>query len=376
MSRVLRPPPAPRTPLPSRALRPASRWRLALTLAALVGLAGGSLALPSPGQAEPAAAPAPWILGMASAARAWLEGGGAAAGGQRAFADPERGNWHYVPRRRQGVALGDMPPALRARALALLRSGLSTPGAAQAEAVMALEGVLAALEGSSPRVRDPLGYALAIFGKPGAYPWGWRLEGHHLSLQVTVVSPERVAMTPWFLGTNPARIPRGPRAGERLQAPEQDLALELARSLDPAQWRAALLDARTPGDVITGPGRAASLARPQGIAFDALTAAQQASLVRLIEAYVGRARDDFGRPYLELVKAGLSQTRLGWAGSRAPGAPFYYRVHGPRLLLELDNTQNDANHVHSLWRDPVNDFGRDDLRVHYGSAAHGDLTGR
>ena len=241
---------------------------------------------------------------------------------------------------------------------------------------MALEDVLAGLERSSRGFRDPLGYALTIFGSPGTHPWGWRLEGHHLSLNVTVSAPGRVAVTPWFLGTNPAQIRAGPRRGERLQRLEHDLALELAGSLDPTQWRAALLAARTPGEVITGPGRAASLAQPQGVALDALTAAQQALLLRLIEAYVGRAHDEFGRPYLELVRAGLSQTRLAWAGGRQAGTPFYYRIHGPRLLVEFDNTQNDANHVHSLWRDPANDFGRDDLRTHYGSHAHGDLTGR
>ncbi len=313
---------------------------------------------------------------MAAAARAWLEEGGAAAGGQRPFAEAERGNWHYVPRRRLGVPLGAMGAALRERALALLRAGLSASGAAQAEAVMALEGVLADLEGSSRRVRDPLGYALTIFGTPGAFPWGWRLEGHHLSLNVTVATPELVALTPWFLGTNPARIPQGPRTGERLQGPEHDLALELARSLDASQWRTARLSVQAPGDVITGPGRAASLAKPQGLPYGSLTATQQALLLRLIEAYVGRAHDAFGRQYLELVRAGLPQTHLAWAGGREPGTPFYYRIHGPRLLLELDNTQNRANHVHSLWRDPADDFGRDDLRAHYASATHADLAGR
>lgn len=330
----------------------------------------------SVGSAEPASASARWAAEMAAAAEAWLEQGGAGTGAQRPFADAERGNWHYVPRRRMGLSLGRMQPALRERALALLRTGLSQAGAAQAEAVMALEAILAELEGSSLRFRDPLGYALTIFGTPGTCPWGWRLEGHHLSLNVTITSPERIAMTPMFVGTNPARIPRGPRAGERLQRVEHDLALALARSLDAEQLRDALLDARTPGDVITGPGRAASLARPQGLAHAALRPAQQAQLWELIEAYVGRARDAFGRPYLEIVREGLAQTRLAWAGGRQAGTAFYYRIHGPRLLIEFDNTQNRANHIHSLWRDPANDFGRDDLREHYGSHAHGDHSGR
>lgn len=343
----------------------------ALVLVALLGLVPSARSAPAP-----APAPAPLEEAMARAARAWLESLPRPEEGHLRFAAPERADWHYVPRARRGVPLGRMAPPQRERALALLRAGLSARGAAQAEAVMALEAVLAQAEGSSPAHRDPGNYALGVFGQPGVPPWGWRLEGHHLSLHVTVSAPGRVAFTPCFVGSNPARIPAGPRAGERVQAAEVDLARALARSLDDAQWRTALLQPRSLGDVITGPGRAASLAAPQGLPWTALAPAQQAQALQLIEVYVGRAHDAWGRAYLDLVREGLPQTRLAWAGGRADGEAFYYRVHGPRLLIECDNTQNRANHVHSLWRDPQNDFGRDDLRRHLGEAHSAPLAGR
>jgi hypothetical protein len=185
-----------------------------------------------------------------------------------------------------------------------------------------------------------------------------------------------VAVTPCFVGSNPARVPFGPTAGSRLQAKELDLGLALVLSLDEAQLRAALLQARTPGDVITGPGRAQSLATPQGLAASALTPEQQARLLELVAVYVERAPPVFARPYLEQVRKDLAATRFAWAGARAAGAPSYYRIHGPRVLIELDNTQNQANHVHTLWRDPANDFGRDDLARHVAGSGHAALVGR
>jgi hypothetical protein len=155
-----------------------------------------------------------------------------------------------------------------------------------------------------------------------------------------------------------------------VQKAEVELGLALAQSLDAQQWARALLRERSLGDVVTGPGRAGALAEPQGLPVLELTAAQQGTLLSLIETYVGAARDEWGKPYLALVRADLAKTRLAWAGGRRDGTAYYYRIHGPRVLIELDNTQHDANHVHSLWRDPLNDFGRDDLAQHYASSAH------
>lgn len=344
----------------------------------LAAMALFALGAPSAGFAHDVA-PSPetaWIAGMATAADAWLGSLGSARGAQLPFADDARRDWHYVPRPRPGIALRDMTAPQRAAATGLLRASLSARGAGRAEAIMALESVLADLEGSSRRFRDPLNYAFVVFGKPGAAPWGWRVEGHHLSVNVTVAAPGHVAMTPLFTGSNPATVPSGPRRGEQAHKEEMRLGLELVNGLDARQLPLALLQARSLGDIVTGPGRAAALATPQGLAVTELTAPQQALLLRLVEAYVGQARDEFGHPYLALVRAGLDRTRFAWAGGRREGTAYYYRIHGPRILIELDNTQGNGNHVHSLWRDPVNDFGRDDLRAHYAAGVHSHGGGR
>jgi hypothetical protein len=311
---------------------------------------------------------------MATAAGTLLEelaprGGNAAF----AFTDDERFDWHYTPRRRDGVAIRDMIGRQRDALKSLMRTTLSSPGILKAEAIMALEGVLAEIEGSSTSYRDPENYLVSVFGTPGSFPWGWRLEGHHLSINVTVAAEGEVAVTPTFMGTNPARVPSGPRAGSRVQYDEFILAIRLARSLNDAQRAQAMIGTRSLGNIVAGPGRGDALETPEGLPLTELSRTQQLIVMQLIAAYVGIARDEIGQPYMKLVEDGLAETKLAWAGAISETAAFYYRIHGPRILIEFDNTQGGANHIHALWRDPVNDFGRDDLHRHYeGSpAAHG-----
>ena len=312
---------------------------------------------------------------IAKAASDWLAVLDAGQRGDAIFAfdDDERFDWHYTPRSRDGVALRDMTAMQKNAALALLRSTLSAKGAMKAEAIMALEAVLAEVEGSSSRYRDTENYLVAVFGTPGTYPWGWRFEGHHLSVNVTLSKPRTVTVTPLFTGTNPARIPAGPRVGERVQGEEFTLGLELARSLNAEQFATASIGDRSLGNIVAGPGDAQDIGQPVGIAVTALSDTQREILLRLIETYVGMARDEIGNPYMALVRQGLAETRFAWAGAKRDDEPFYYRIHGPRILIEFDNTQNRANHIHALWRDPANDFGRNDLHHHYGTApdSHG-----
>jgi hypothetical protein len=305
---------------------------------------------------------------MERAARAWLET--LTSSQQRValwpFLTPERGDWHYAPRRRNGLALREMDGRQRSAAYTLLGSTLSPRGDAKARAIMALEEVLGEIEGGRGRRRDPLNYAFTVFGDPGRFPWGWRLEGHHLIVNVTVAGPEAIVITPTFWGTNPARIPGGPRTGERIMAREYQLGLELARSLSSAQRATAMFAERSVGNIIAERGRAQALREPTGLAFAERGEGQRELLMALVGEYVGNAADALGIPYLARVReAGLERLRLAWAGGMAEGAAFYYRIHGPRLLIELDCTQNDANHIHALWRDPIADWGRDVLGEHY-----------
>lgn len=305
---------------------------------------------------------------MAGAASAFLAALGADAR-RRAlfvFGDKERLNWGYVPRRREGLPFKDMAAPARAAAHELMKASLSAVGYAKAVNVIRLEGVLRQLETFGALMRDPDNYAVSVFGTPGTEtPWGWRLEGHHLSMNFTLVPGKPVAVTPAFLGANPAEVRSGPLKGLRTLAQEEDLARTLARSMDSAQRRRMVIADRSLGDIVAGPGRGESLTTPAGIPAAELGPAQREELVRLVEAYARNMRAEIADDELRrLREAGLERVHFAWAGPLEAGA-HYYRIHGPTLLIELDNTQNEANHIHSVWHDPRNDFGADLLRTHY-----------
>jgi hypothetical protein len=306
---------------------------------------------------------------MAGAATAWLAA--LPADSRRravfAFADKERMNWGYVPRRREGLAFKDMARAARAAAHELMKASLSTVGYDKAVNVIRLEGVLRQLETFGAFMRDPDNYAVTVFGTPGPdAPWGWRLEGHHLSLNFTLVPGKPIAVTPAFLGANPAEVRTGPHTGLRTLAREQDLGRALAQGMDAAQRRRMVIGAQSLGDIVAGPSRSDRLTAPAGIPAADLGPTQREQLVRLIEEYARNMRAEVADDELRrLREAGLEPVHFAWAGPIEPGHAHYYRIHGPTLLIELDNTQNDANHIHSVWHDPRNAFGADLLRAHY-----------
>lgn len=284
------------------------------------------------------------------------------------FSDRERRNWHFTPRSRQGLMIGDMTEQQKQATTALMRATLSSPGMLKAQDIMRLEAVLAEIEGSSLSYRNPEGYFVSIFGEPGSYPWGWRLEGHHLSINVTVATADDISLTPLFTGTNPARPPAGAIVSRPVQYDEMVLGARLIRSFRPEQAEAAKLDG-SPRNIVTGPGRGNAVDEPVGVAADALDPGQRRLLRELISAYVGVVRDEFGQQYMALVDAGMDETRFAWAGDPSERAAFYYRIHGPRILIEFDNTRG-GDHIHAIWRDPLNDFGRDTLKEHYANSPH------
>lgn len=333
------------------------------------GMAGGIAALAGRPQsllAQPADA-APSV--MAAAAAAFL--GTLSTDGQRratvGFPEKERLNWHYVPRSRAGLPFKDMPAPARAAAHELMKASLSAVGYSKAVNVIRLEEVLRRLETFGALLRDPENYSVTVFGVPGvAAPWGWRLEGHHLSLNFTLVPGKPIAMTPAFLGANPAEVPAGPHKGLRTLAAEGDLARTLARSVEPRLRPRLIIDTRSLGDIVSGPGRATSLATTAGLPLAEVTGDQRSLALRLVEEYARNMRAELAEAELRrLREAGIESLHFAWAGSLEPGKAHYYRLHGPTLLIEYDNTQNDANHIHSVWHDPRNDFGLDLLRSHY-----------
>jgi hypothetical protein len=288
------------------------------------------------------------------------------------FEDQERFNWGYVPRRRQGVPFKDMPAPARAAAHELLKAGLSAAGYGKATNVIRLEGVLRQLETFGALSRDPENYAVTVFGAPGAAaPWGFRVEGHHLSLNFTLAPGRPVATTPAFLGANPATVPSGALKGLRTLGHEKDLGRALARSMDASQRQRMLIGTSSLGDIVSGPGRGESLKVPVGIPLGDLSGGQRDAAVRLLQEYVRNMQAEVAEEELrQMQAAGLERIHFAWAGPLEPGHAHYYRLHGPTVLIEYDNTQNDANHIHSVWHDLPNDFGADILRAHYDVGHH------
>jgi len=309
---------------------------------------------------------------MAQAAQHWLNTLSPALRGRGRldWSDRRREAWHYVPRARPGVALRDMSAAQTAAAWDLIACLLSARGLEQARQGLMLERTLGAVT-RNPGFRDPGNYALVLFGDPAASaPWSWRFEGHHLSLTTVIAPGYGVAVTPVFFGANPATIPAPhAHAGFRLLGKEQDAAFALIRSLEGSARQSAIIAERSLGDIVAGPGRELSLAQFEGIALAALADGQRDGVMRILKLYAHTLRDEIAVPALARVReAGLEQLHFAWAGSLEPGRPHYFRVHGPTVLIEYDNTQDGANHVHAVWIDPATVFGRDLIKAHYQSA--------
>lgn len=288
-----------------------------------------------------------------------------------AFDDGERLNWHYIPRPRRGLALEEMSAEQRGLARAILKAGLSQRGYLTATTIIELELALREM-GENPRVRDPELYYFSIFGTPSrTTPWGFRAEGHHLSLNFTIIRDTLIATAPAFFGANPAEVRRGARRGLRALAAEEDVARELILSLDARQRSAALIAATAPQDIVTGSAARVKPLSPIGIRVSALRPEQAAILDRLLEVYLGRMADPLAaRRRAALQRADLGKVAFAWAGSTRPGEPHYYRIQGPSFLVEYDNSQGGANHIHTVWRDFDGDFGRDLLRDHYHNTPH------
>ncbi len=285
------------------------------------------------------------------------------------FDSPERDNWAFVPQPRKGLPLKEMTEEEKKAGIALLKAGLSEKGALKAETIMSLEAVLAALE-NDPVKRDPEKYFVSIFGEPGdAKGWSWRFEGHHLSINLTLAGG-KLAATPSFMGTNPGEVREGPKKGTRVLAAEEDLARTLATTLAEA-GKAVVFTDKPPAEILTSAQRSVKQLETVGVDYNSLTDTQKDSLMKVVNEYVGRYRSMVVEAELKQIKeAGVEKIHFGWAGGLKPGEAYYYRIQGPTFLIEAANSQNNANHQHTVWRDFNGDFGRDFLGEHFKDAAH------
>ncbi len=283
---------------------------------------------------------------------------------------------NYVPMVRAGVSLDDLADPQKAQALALLRSGLSESGYATARTIIAHEDILREIEKGQGVAnymrRQPGLYYTAVFGTPSVDGWwGWRFEGHHLSVNVTHAGAAGDVVAPLFFGSNPAKVLAGPNAGLRILKAEEDEARALMALFTPQQQTTVVIAPETTNDIVTTNKPRAEIAKFEGLAASSMTAPQQAQLRKLIEVYAARFPAAQRTSQLARIeKGGFEAVHFAWAGSREVGKKHYYRVHGPSLLIEYDNSQNDANHIHSMWRDPQHDFGGDLLRQHLASVKH------
>ena len=286
--------------------------------------------------------------------------------------DPERFDWNFVPRRRNGLPLKDMTLEQRTAAHALLQATTSAQGYLKANAVIELERILGILEGR-PQRRDPEDYYVTAFGTPSpGEAWAWRFEGHHLSLNFSSPANSLTVTGPAFMGADPATVPSGPKAGWRPLGREEDLARALATSLSAEQRATAVVAAQAPRDILTGSDREARLDSFEGLPASEMTDGQREMLFLLLDEYVGNMASDAARAWTTRIReqTPLNELYFAWAGPTEPGRGHYYRVHSRAFLVEYDNTQDDANHVHSVWRDLENDFGGDALARHYEDGSH------
>jgi hypothetical protein len=286
-----------------------------------------------------------------------------------AFDAEERFNWHFIPKERKGLPLKDMTPPQKHLAHALLNAGLSQSGYLKAATIMSLEDVLRILEKDSGARRNPEGYFFSVFGEPSDNGiWGYRVEGHHLALNFTIVKG-KVVGSPNFFGSNPAEVREGPRKGLRVLHNEEDTGRELLMALTPEQKKVAILTRDAYKDILTAASRKASLeGQPSGLNASKMNQKQRALLQSIIDVYVYNMPDQVAQARQELVKKAGNNLHFAWAGVEEKGGPHYYRVVSPDFLIEYDNTQNNANHIHSVWRDFNGDFGLDLLGEHYKSS--------
>src|ERR1700756_1887001 len=275
------------------------------------------------------------------------------------FDTNERLNWHYIPKERRGVPLREMTPYQKHLASALLAAGLSQTGYIKAVTIMSLEEVLKIIENDSGEVRNPELYYFSVFGTPSdTGAWGYRVEGHHLSQNYTVVNGD-VVDGPSFFGANPARIQEGPRKGLRTLPGEDDLGFDLIHALDEKQQKVAIVDPIAYREILTGASREAALrGQPSGLSASTMNVRQFDALMALMEEYARNVPDELAeRRIAQINKAGRN-IYFAWSGGTVRSDPHYYRIQTSSFLIELDDTQDDANHIHSVWREMTGDFGQ------------------
>ena len=310
--------------------------------------------------------------GMTKAAKRFVE---SLSGDQKdktvyEYMDGERIFWYYPPVNRHGLPLRDMDDDQRQLAYSLMETGLTEDSFDKAKLIIEHESVLGPLEkeaGVTSFVRDPDLYYWTVFGDPSSdsEPWGWRVEGHHISLNFSLWGDKFISMTPFFFGANPAEVRKGPKKGLRILDQREDLAYELMSSLDKGQASTATIYGEAPYDILTYNASRVSLPAEEGLPASKMNDTQKEILRSLVKVYVNQVRSDMAQQKWDRLESeGFDGLHWAWGGPTQEGKEHYYRIHGGNFVVEFDNRQNGANHIHSVWRDVENDFANDVLREH------------
>ena len=290
-----------------------------------------------------------------------------------AFDEMSRYEWHYLPATmiaRYGISIKEMDSIQKGNFYILLQAYLSNEGYTRTKNIMSLEYLLKGLEPNNPN-RITENYFVAVYGNPGKDSiWGWKFSGHHAALNFTIVN-NHLAFAPFFFGVYPAEIKDGADKGKRIIKDEEDLGFELINLLTEKQKETALFQLKAFSDIVTTNAQQVGPLRPVGILAREMTHEQKTILNKLIVAYLSSMPNEIAQLRMKKVSSeDMDAIRFGWAGGEVQGKPHYYRIQGNTFLIEFDNTQNNANHIHTVWRDFNSDFGTDLLREHYHNAKH------
>jgi len=289
------------------------------------------------------------------------------------FDEINRYEWHYLPASmasRNGIGVSELNDIQKKKLNDLMKVYLSEEGYTKLKNIMGFENLLKELEPDNMN-RTPENYFIAIYGNPGKDSiWGWKFSGHHLALNFTIVNG-KLAVAPFFFGVYPAEVKDGPQKGMRIIKDEEDFGFELENSLTQEQKQKALLQSNAYSDIVTRNDVEVDPLHPIGILAKDLTHEQKIILNKLIVAYLLSMPPIIAKTRIKTISTEeMNSISFGWAGGTEPGKPHYYRIQGKSFLVEFDNTQNNANHIHSVWRDFKGDFGHDLLKEHYQSAHH------
>lgn len=290
-----------------------------------------------------------------------------------AFDDMNRYAWHYVPASmmaRTGLAIKDIDSMQKIAFYELLKSFLSAEGYKRTQTIMSFEYLLREMEPTNPH-RIPENYFVSVYGHPGMDSvWAWKFTGHHLALNFTMVK-NKLAFAPFMFGSNPAEVKQGPQKGMRVIKDEEDLGFELVNSLNAEQKKKALFQVKAFADIVTTTAKEVAPLKPVGILMQDLNNDQKNIVNKLIVTYLSSMSSKLANARMAMVRTeDKNDIRFGWAGGLVKGEPHYYRLQGKTFLIEFDNTQNDANHIHMVWRDFNGDYGEDLLKEHYKNSNH------